>query len=158
MMGQMELLELQHCVCRDTAHVSPLSHTTQRHWGRFPFGTSPTAEGSQPVLCHRCWEHLITHPRSHLTPPAARHQMPAARSPLPTGSPCCRSLTPHGIHPHTQNPTTWLGTTLPQLSNTNILCAFGSKHSSAGFPRPRAACVSLSPGCMPSPPDKRGQS
>lgn len=138
-----------------STHEPPVPHHTAA-LGPIPFQHLPDSRGipARPLPQMQG----TSHNTPKVSPHPTRSQTPNARSPLPTGSLCCRSPTLHGIHPHTQNPTTQLGRGLPQLSNTNILCAFGSKHSSAGFPRPRAACVSLSPGCMPSPPDKRGQS
>lgn len=145
-MGQMGFLELQHSVHTGapcTTSNSPTSLGLIPDSRGVPARPLPqmlgTSHNTPEVSRHPT--HSQT-PNAHSTQPHA-HGKPVLQTPHPAWDPSARTKPHSPARNHTS-----------QLSNTNILCAFGSEHSSAGFPRPGAACVSPSPGCMPSPPDK----
>lgn len=104
-MGQMGFLELQHSVHTGAPCTTSNSPTS--------LGLIPDSRGVPACPLPQMLGTSHNKPGSHVTPPTARHQTPTVHSPMPMGSPCCRSPTPHGTHPHAQNLTARLGTTLP---------------------------------------------
>lgn len=148
-MGQMGFLELQHSVHTGAPCTTSNSPTS--------LGLIPDSRGVPARPLPQMLGTSHNKPGSHVTPPTARHQTPTAHSPMPMGSPCCRSPTPRGTHPHAQNLTARLGTTLPSSVTQTSSVPSGASTAQRASPDPEPPACPQALAACPVPQTSEGR-